>query len=218
MNKVRVLLADDHAILREGLCALLSLEKDLRVVGQAGDGVEAVRLVKESKAQVIVMDIGMPGLNGIEATRQVLNAVPGVRVIALSIHNDRRFVLGMVSAGAKGYLLKNCAANELVRAIRQVMRGETYLCEDIRDILADDYLQRIQTVAPPSLFDLSEREREVARLLSLGQTNKGIAMSLGLSPKTVETHRLHIMDKLNLHSVADLTRFAIREGLVAVDE
>ena len=177
-----------------------------------------MRLAGELKPHVVVMDIGMPGLNGIEATRQVLNAMPGVRVIALSIHDDHRFVLGMLSAGARGYLLKNCAAEELVGAIRQVMDGRVYLCRRVRDLLADDYVEKIHGVPCPSLLDLSKREREVARLLSLGQSNKEIAASLGLSPKTVGTHRLHVMEKLNVHSIADLTRFAIREGLVAADE
>jgi DNA-binding NarL/FixJ family response regulator len=218
MKKVRVLLADDHTIFREGLRMLLSQEKDLQVVGEAGDGAEAVRLVKELKPHVVVMDIGMPNLNGVEATRQILETAPDVRVLGLSVYRDRRFVVGMLGAGAKGYLLKNCAVEELVLAIRNVMAGHVYVSSRVSGVVVEDYVRQVRGGGEPSLLALTEREREVVRFLALGQHNKQIAASLGLSDKTVETHRQHIMEKLGLHSIADLTRFAIREGLVSPDD
>lgn len=218
MKKVRVLLADDHTIVREGLRTLLSLEKDIQVAGEAGDGLEAVRLAGELKPRVVVMDIGMPDLNGIDATRRILDVDPSVGVIGLSIHSDRRFVMGMLAAGAKGYLLKNCASEELIHAIRAVAAGRVYLGSRIREVVAEDYVRQLQGTEKRSLLDLTEREREVARLLALGRNNKQIATSLGISVKTVETHRQHTMDKLGFHSIADLTRFAIREGLVSPED
>lgn len=218
MNKVRVLLADDHTIFREGLRALLSLEKNIRVVGEADNGAEALRLSQALKPHVVVMDIGMPDLNGVEATRKIMETVPDVRVLGLSVHKDRRFVMGMLGAGAKGYLLKNCAGEELVHAIRKVMAGEIYVCGQVSGVVVDEYVRQVQGGGEPSLLALTEREREVVRWLALGQHNKQIAASLGLSEKTVETHRQHAMEKLGLHSIADLTRFAIREGLVSPDD
>lgn len=218
MGMVRILLADDHTIFREGLRLLLSQEKGLEVVAEARDGGEAVRLAKELGPDVVVMDIGMPDLNGIDATRAILEALPCVRVVGLSVHNDRRFVMGMLSAGARGYLLKNCAGEELVLAVRDVMNGKTYVAREVSSVVVDDYVRQVQGRLETSLLALTDREREVLRLLALGQHTKQIAMSLGLSDKTVETHRQHIMEKLGLHSIADLTRFAVREGIVAVDE
>lgn len=218
MKRLHVLLADDHTIFREGLRMLLSLETDIEVVGEADTGAEAVRLTSELKPHVVVMDIGMPDLNGIEATRRILEDSPNVRVLGLSVHNDRHFVVGMLNAGAKGYLLKNCAGEELVHAIRNVVAGRIYVCSQVAGVVVEDYVRQIQGRNEASLLALTEREREVVRLLALGQRNKQIAVSLGLSDKTIETHRQHIMEKLRLHSIADLTRFAIREGLVSSDE
>lgn len=218
MNKVRVLLADDHTIFREGLRVLLSLENDLLVVGEADNGAEALRLTQELKPHVVVMDIGIPNLNGVEATRKIMETAPDVRVLGLSVHKDRRFVMGMLAAGAKGYLLKDCAGEELVRAIRKVMAGEIYVCSQVSGVVVDEYVRKVQGGGEPSLLSVTDREREVVRLLALGHHNKQIAASLGLSEKTVETYRQHAMEKLGLHSIADLTRFAIREGLVSPDE
>jgi len=218
MKRIRVLLADDHTIVRGGLRMLLTLEKDIQVVGEAADGAEALRLAGELKPHVVVMDIGMPVLNGVEATRKLLAADPSVGIIGLSIHSDRRFVLGMLAAGAKGYLLKNCAAEELVEAVRNVMEGRVHIGTGISGVMAEDYVRQVQGREEPTLLDLSEREREVARLLSLGRNNKQIASKLEVSVKTIETHRQHVMEKLGIHSIADLTRFAIREGLVLPDD
>jgi DNA-binding NarL/FixJ family response regulator len=218
VKKVHVLLADDHAIFREGLRMLLSLEKDLDVIGEADNGADTVRLAKWLKPDVVVMDIGMPNLNGIEATREILETAPDVRVLGLSAHKDRRFVMGMLGAGAKGYLLKDCAGEELVRAIRDVMGDRIYVSSQISGVVVGDYVRQVQSSGEPSLLSLTAREREVMRLLALGRHNKQIAASLGLSEKTVETHRQHMMEKLGLHSIADLTRFAIREGLVSSEE
>lgn len=217
MKGVRILLADDHTILREGLRSLLSLQEGFQVVGEAGDGVEAVRLAKELSPQVVVMDIGMPGLGGIEATLEILKHDPDIRVIGLSIHSDCRFVKGMLSAGAKGYLLKDCAADELVQAIQNITAGRVHVSPQVSGLLVEDYVRQIQRGDSGTLLSLTAREREVLRLLARGQHNKQIAQSLGLSSKTVDAHRQHIMDKLGLHSIADLTRFAIREGLVSPD-
>lgn len=218
MKKLRVLLADDHTIFREGLRMLLSQEKDISVVGEASDGAEAVRLAGELNPHAIVMDISMPGLNGVDATRLILEKDPAVCVIALSVHKDRCFVLGILNAGAKGYLLKNCAGEELVAALRSVMGGEIYLGSQVSGMVAEDYVRQIQGLGEPSLASLTHREREVLRLLALGNINKQIAEQLGVSDKTIESHRQHLQDKLGLHGIADLTRFAIREGLVSQDD
>ena len=218
MKKVGILLADDHTIFREGLRMLLSLENDLHVVGEAENGTDAIRLTKELKPHIVVMDVGMPNLNGVEATRTILETTPEVRVLGLSVYKDRRFVMGMLSAGAKGYLLKDCAGEELVRAIRNIMADQIYISSQVTGVVVEDYVRQVQSRGEPSLLLLTDREKEVVRLLTLGQHNKQIAASLGLSDKTVETHRQHAMDKLRIHSIADLTRFAIREGLVSSDE
>ena len=218
MKRIRVVLADDHTIVRDGLRALLSLEKDIEVVGEAGDGVEAVRLARELNPHVVVMDFGMSNLNGVEATRQISETAPDIHVIGLSVHKVRRWVTGMLMAGAKGYLLKNCAGEELVNAIRSVMAGQIYLDHQVARVVVDDYVRQLQGADVPSLSSLTDRERQVLRLVALGQHTKGIAASLGLSAKTIETHRQHIAEKLDLHSVADLTRFAIREGTVSAND
>ncbi len=218
MKKTRILLADDHRIFRDGLRLLLSQEEDFLVAGEAEDGRAAVRLAVELNPHVVVMDVGMPGLNGIEATRQILRVDSSIRVIGLSVHDDRRFVTGMLMAGAKGYLLKNCAGDDLVHAIRRVMDGRIHVGAQVTDIVVDAYVQNVQESAAPSVLNLTEREREVARLLAGGQNNKQIAATLEISVKTIETHRQHLMDKLGFHSIADLTRFAIREGLVSPED
>jgi DNA-binding NarL/FixJ family response regulator len=218
MKRIRVLLADDHMIFREGLRTLLSLEKDLQVVGEAGDGIEAVRLAADLKPDVAVMDIQMPNVNGIEAACEIRRASPEVRVIGLSVHTDRRLVTGMLAAGARGYLPKNCAGEELVRAIRNVAADQIHISSQVSGVVIEDYMRQLTNSDAPSLRALTDREREVARLLALGWHSKQIAVSLGLKDKTVGAHRQHIMEKLGFSSLADLTRLAIREGLVSPDE
>ncbi len=215
--KRRVLLVDDHAILREGLRALLSTEDDLEVVGEAADGETAIELARQLNPDVVVMDIGLLRISGVEATRKIVEADPRVRVIGLSIHDDRHFVSAMLAAGAKGYLPKKCVSDELVKAIREVIDGRTYLGEQVKDVMVKDYVSRAQGKDQGAISMLTDREREVLRLLAGGQDLRQIAASLELSYKTVEGHRQHITEKLGMRSIADLTRLAIREGLVPLD-
>lgn len=214
---VKLLLADDHQILREGLRALLAKQPDLVVVGEAEDGRTAVRLARELRPDLVIMDIGMPGLNGIEATRQILAEVPETKVIALSMHSDKRFVTEMLKAGAVGYLLKYCASEELVAAIRTVLSQRLYLSAEIVGVVVEDFVK--QTPAPESsaFARLSPREREVLQLLAEGRSTRQIAEDLHVSIKTIEVHRKQIMDKLGLQSLAELVKYAIREGLTTTD-
>ena len=209
---IRILLADDHKIVRQGLRTLLEQEPDMEVVAEAEDGRIAVRLARELAPQVVIMDVGMPDLNGIEATRQVLADTPGLKVIALSMHSDRRFVVNMLKAGASGYLLKDSAFEELAAAIRVVMLNKTYLSPGVSDIVIKDYIQGPREDS--SVFSvLTPREREVLQLMAEGKSTKQIADRLHVSVKTIETHRQQIMTKLGIHSVAELTKYAVREGL-----
>ena len=218
MKMLRVLLVDDHTIVREGLRTLLLMEKDIEVVAEAEDGNAAVRMAQKTKPDVVVMDVGMPNLNGVDATYGILKAVPNTPVIALSVHSDRRFVKGMLTAGARAYLLKNCAGEELIAAIRAVVAGQVYVSPQVSGVVVNEFVRQLQGERSRSLLALTEREREVLRFLALGNSNKEVASELGVSSKTVETHRQHIMEKLECHSIADLTRFAIREGLVSAEE
>jgi len=210
-----VLIADDHQIVREGLRSLLAKEPWIRVVGEAAEGRTAVRLARELAPDVIIMDVTMPDLNGIEATRQIVAEFPAIRVLALSMHDDRRFVLNMLKAGAKGYLLKDCAFKDLVKAIRVVVANRIYLSSEVADILAQDYLASATSKESSALQTPSPREREVLQLLAEGGSSQRIAESLHISIKTVETHRGQLMAKLKVRSVAELTKYAIREGLTA---
>ncbi len=212
----RVLLVDDHQIVRQGLRLLLERESDIEMVTEAGDGQTAINLVLASPPDLVVMDIGMPGLNGVEATRQIRAKNPQVQVIALSIHADKRFVAAMLQAGASGFLLKTEAARDLVEAIRTVMAGHKYLSPRLIDPLVDDYVEHLVDQGDPSL--LTAREREVLQLIAEGKTTAQIANQLMVSEKTAATHRQHIMEKLNLHNVAELTKYAIKEGLTGLDE
>jgi DNA-binding NarL/FixJ family response regulator len=214
---IRILLADDHRIIREGLRSLLQKQPDLEVIEEAEDGISAVRMAERLVPDIVIMDIGMPDLNGIEASRQILGRVKGVKVIALSMHSDKRFVLEMLKVGASGYLLKDCAFEELINAIRAVSNGQFYLSQKVTGVVVNEYLQN-QSTGGLTVYDvLSPREREVLQLLAEGNTTKSIAESLHVSVKTVETHRQQIMEKLNLRSVAELTKYAVREGLTSPD-
>ena len=189
----------------------------MEVVGEAENGHEAVRLCKQLKPEVVVMDVGMPELNGMDATRQCLAENPGVKILALSMHTDRRFASGMLQAGASGYLLKDAAFDQLIEAIRAVAAGKTYLSPAITEVVVDDYVSRLASGATGAFSVLSTREREVLQCLAEGQSTKEIAESLHVSAKTIETHRQQIMNKLDLHSVADLTKYAVREGLTSLE-
>jgi two-component system response regulator NreC len=213
---IKILLADDHRLLREGLRSLLEEQKDFTVVGEAENGKQAVQLAEKLMPDIIIMDISMPGLNGINATCQILSACPKSKVIALSMHTERRTVLEMINAGASGYLLKDCAFEEVVQAVRTVAGNSTYLSQKIADLVIKDYVHRIPKSELSVLFGLTMREREVLQLLSEGKKTKDIADALRVSVKTAEAYRQHIMEKLNIYTIAELTKLAIREGLTSL--
>lgn len=216
MRPVRVLLADDHDLFRAGLRVLLQDLGGFEVVAEAGDGREALRLVGEHRPDVVLMDLMMPGLNGLEATARVARECPGVRVLVLSMNAAEEFVLPAVRAGASGYVLKNARPAELEQAIRAVARGETYLTPAVSGHLIDDYRRRTAGEAD-SLDKLTPRQREVLQLVAEGHSTKQIARRLGVSVKTVETYRSQLMDALDIRDIAGLTRYAIRKGLVSSD-
>jgi DNA-binding NarL/FixJ family response regulator len=213
---IRVYICDDHKIFREGLRSLLEKEMDIEVIGEAGDGITAMREIQRLPAHVVVMDVSMPNLNGIEATRQILNRNPLMKVIALSIHSDRRFISRMMKAGASGYVLKDCAFKELAQAIRAALSGKVYLCAATYDAVIKDYVSLLEQSDISVYSTLSPREREVTQLIAEGKSTKDISVQLCVSVKTIETHRQQIMRKLNVHSVAELTKYAIKEGLTSL--
>ncbi|HMA86620.1 MAG TPA: response regulator transcription factor [Desulfosalsimonadaceae bacterium] len=217
MASIKILLADDHKITRDGLRALLEQQANMNVVGEAENGREAVRLAMDLAPDVVVMDISMPELNGIEATRQIRGVLPDTKVIALSMYADRRYVVGMLKAGVSGYLLKNCAFDELVSAIEAVTNNESFLSPRIADTVMKDYTHILEQDETAGVSALSAREREVLQLVAEGLSTRQIAERIHVSVKTVETHRQQIMKKLNAKSVAELTKIALREGLTALD-
>jgi DNA-binding NarL/FixJ family response regulator len=213
---IKILLVDDHKIVRAGLRALIAGHPDMAVVAEAGDGRTAVELAAEVSPDVIIMDISMPGLNGTEATRRILEANPNARVIALSMHLERRMVLQMLGAGAKGYLLKDGAEDEVIDAILAVAQNTTYLSPRISSMVLKDYVERVSKKELSSISLLSSREREVLQLLAEGKKTKDIAALLNVSIKTAEFYRQQIMEKLDIHTIAELTKVAIREGLTTL--
>jgi len=216
MTKTSILLADDHQLLREGLAGLLDKEPDMDVVGQASDGLEALTLTHDLNPNVVIMDLTMAGMNGIEATRQITAAAPSVKVLCLSVHGEQAFVSAVLEAGASGYLLKNCVFQELVKAIHTVMANRIYLGPNVTGVVVKAYKGRRTEPGPSSLSQLTTRERQILQLLAEGHSAREIAERLHLSIKTVGTHREHLMAKLDLHSVADLTKYAIREGVTSL--
>lgn len=208
-----ILLADDHQVVREGLRTLLAQEPDLSVIGEAADGREVVALARTLHPDVIIMDIAMPELNGIEATRLIISESPSISIVALSMYADRRFVTQILRAGALGYVLKEAAFEELARAIRTVATGKPYLSPSVAGFVVEEFVRQVSTTASKSLELLTSRETEVLKLLAEGKRAKDIALELKIGVKTAEAHRQNLMNKLEMHSVAELTRFAIREGL-----
>ena len=216
MNPIRVLLADDHTLVRAGLRKLLESIAGLEVVGEAGDGLELLELADRLRPQIVLMDIAMPGLNGLEATGRLLKTLPDVKVLVLSMHQNAEYVRQALRQGAVAYLLKDAAPQELELALRAVLRGETYLSPAVSKGVVSDYVQRLRSDEKPE-DALTPRQREVLQLIAEGQSTKEIARRLDLSVKTVETHRTQLMKQLDIHEVAGLVRYAIREGLVSVD-
>ena len=215
---IRVVLADDHQMMREGLCLILKKIDDLEIVGEAENGQSAVALTDRLNPDIVVMDVGMADLNGVEATRRIKSAHPGTLVIGLSMYSDRNYVLGMMNAGASGYVLKGSAGQELLLAIDAARKGENYLSPGIRNVVVEP--GNGQGFPPPeSVFSrLGGREREVLQLLAEGKSSKEIALQMHISVRTVETHRRNIMQKLDLHSVPELVKYAVRQGLVRLEE
>lgn len=215
--KIKVLIVDDHKIMREGLKSLLDRAEDLEMVGEADNGRTAIQYARDLAPHVVLMDLSMPEMNGIDATRRIVAECPETKVLALSMHSDRRFVEGALAAGAHGFLLKDCAFDELVVAIREVASGRFYLSPRIAGLVVKDFLGRGERVGSPQSVHLTPREREVLQLIAEGKNTKEIAFALNVSVKTVETQRMQVMRKLQTNSIAELTKYAIREGLTTMD-
>lgn len=213
---IRVLLVDDHQIMLQGLRALLEKQPDMEVVAEAGEGRTALRLARDLAPDIIILDVAMPDLNGIETARMIVSEMSDIKIIALSMHSDRRFVVEMLKAGASGYLLKDCALEDLVRAIRVVMANQTYLSPEVAGTVVEEYVRKSPDGDASAFSILTAREREVLQLLAEGLSTKNVAARLHVSVKTIETHRQHIMEKLNTHSIADLIKYAVREGLTSL--
>ncbi len=218
MHAVRILVADDHAIIRRGLRALLAHNPEFEIVAEACDGLEAVEVAERVRPDVAVMDISMPNLDGLEATRRIFSTLPGTQIVLLTVHADESYLLGALKAGARGYVLKSSAESEIVEAVRAVSSGKAYFSPKVSRILADEYLRDLQAQNVGDPYDLlTSRERQILQLLAEGQSNKDIANLLDLSPTTVICHRQHIFQKLGFHNVADLILYAIRKGIVSPD-
>jgi two-component system, NarL family, response regulator NreC len=215
MSKIRILVADDHGIVREGLRLKLEQNQNFQVVGEAGDGREAVRLASELKPDLAIMDIGMPLMNGIEATAQIVKGNPRIGVIILSMHTDEVYLVRTLTAGAKGYLLKDTAHEDLHRAVQTVAQGKPFFSASIAKVMLEDYMRQLQQRGLQDSFNLlTDREREVLQLLAEGKSNKEVSTILNVSPYTIETHRTHMMQKLNLHSTAEIVLYAVRKKII----
>ena len=216
MKKLRILLADDHILMRSGLRALLDRQPNLEVVGESENGRETVALAASLKPDVVVMDVGMPILNGIEATQTIVTQCPSIAVVILSMHADESYVMRALKAGARGYLLKDSAAADLIGAIQAISQGKSFFSPKVSRILAEDYVRVLRQKGAVDTYDLlTSREREILQLLAEGKANKEVATALNISPYTVETHRGHILQKLNLHNSAELVLYAVRKGIIS---
>ncbi len=215
MARTKVLIADDHAIVREGVRMILAKEPDIEVVGEAEDGRQALDLVEQRRPNVVIMDLSMPGMGGIEATKKVKEQHPGVNVLALTMHEDETYVFQLLRAGASGYVLKRAAARDLVQAVRAAAKGDAFLYPSVARKVVEDYLKRVEAGEERERYDgLTEREREILTLIAQGLGNQQIAQKLYISIKTVQTHRAHVLEKLGLHDRTELVRYAIRKGLI----
>jgi len=217
MDLIKILIADDHRIVREGVITLLANELDIEIIGEAENGRDAIKLALAHKPDITIMDIGMPVLNGIEAIIQIRKQIPNARIIALSMHSEHDFIWKAFKAGAYAYLLKDCAAAELVNAIRQVNSGKKYISEDISDVIIQDFIEHKGQDPDDFYIPLSDREKEVLQLLAEGKSTRSVAEILFISNKTVESHRKNIMEKLQIFSLPELTKYAIRTGLTSLD-
>jgi len=215
MKKLRIVLADDHIVMRTGLRALLERQPNLEVVGESENGRETVELAASLNPDVVVMDVGMPVLNGIEATKTIVTQCPATAVVILSMHADESYVMRALKAGARGYLLKDSAAADLISAIQAVSQNKSFFSPKVSRILAEDYVRVLKQKGAVDSYDLlTSREREILQLLAEGKANKEVATALNISPYTVETHRSHILEKLNLHNPAELILYAVRKGII----
>lgn len=216
MKKLRILLADDHVVMRTGLRALLERQPNLEVVGESENGREAIELVASLKPDVVVMDVGMPVLNGIEATKTIVTQHPTTAVVILSMYVDESYIMRALKAGARGYLLKDSAPADLIGAIQAVSQNKSFFSPKVSRILAEDYVRVLKQKGAVDSYDLlTSREREILQLIAEGKANKEVAAALNISPYTVETHRSHILEKLNLHNPAELILYAVRKGLIS---
>ena len=214
---IKIILADDHEVMRKGLVTLLNEHAGFEVIGEANDGIEAVKLTTNLKPDIVVLDIGMPNMNGILATEHIKSSVPHTRILALSMHSDHQFVVKMLAAGASGYMLKDCAFEELVMAVQTIAEGHFYLSPDITGIVISNYINLIQKGETGDASVLTPRERETLQLIAEGKSTADTADILNVSSKTIESHRKHIMDKLDIHNIAELTKYAVREGLTSIN-
>ena len=215
--KIKILLTDDHKILRNGMRSMIDKEPDLEVVGEAENGITAVQMACDLNPDVVIMDIALPGINGVDATREILSKAPEIKVLALSTYSEKQFIFAMLKAGALGYLVKDCAFEELVSAVRSVVENKIYIAPKVLNIVVKEYLNHKSEELPKDDIQLTPRERDVLRLITKGRNTKEVASELYVSAKTIETHRQNIMNKLGIHNVAELTLYAVQIGLITLD-